>query len=297
MTIEEPGCNKPFERCDNFEDEEPEYTFGSLCSLRRSMPLAEYSVDASHRDSLAGHICQAVAGTRPVPDSTTGGFVPRHQLLRILSRRSLLKFLKALEASRNPSLFRRVTHCQRSAEEEVGIICNGHTLNDLSINYVRGAQDEAQISTGLCKLFATLLLIGRPEAITRFIEEGLRDTDLPLVKGPHRDKANKFSLYRWGDMGGHRLSCFDDWTHQALVRFEEEQWKTLAPVFHLKDRYHVGHYQFAENMILPFTYQEHACSGARGQVFKVKIHPEHHDFGRVSEVRQGPLPVDVMSSY
>ncbi|KAK3346550.1 kinase-like domain-containing protein, partial [Lasiosphaeria hispida] len=119
------------------------------------------------------------------------------------------------------------------------------------------------------KTFATLLLIDRPDAVGIFIDRGICDAALPLTTGSLEDLVGPQSKA---------------WTIQPSIGFEEMQWKALSPVFHVAHgRHTIPHYKFRDKDILPFTHQEHFCSGAHGQVFRVKLHPNHHNFDCISK--------------
>ena len=128
------------------------------------------------------------------------------------------------------------------------------------------------------KIFATLLLIELPGEIRKFIEEGVCDADLPLMKSDETGQSTRtFSLCRKAAPGV-RMKCFEGWKRQTLEQFEKYQWKLVAPFFSRGEDDKTKHWLFRDEVILPFTRQEHAHSGAHGKVFKVKIHAEHHDF-------------------
>jgi hypothetical protein len=100
-------------------------------------------------------------------------------------------------------------------------------------------------------------------------------------------KTGIFDLGRRGDPTV-PLECFHGWTALAIRRFEEWQWSTISPFFARgKGRKNVAHFRLQDQIILPFTsdsrrdadaYERLEFEGGFSQVFKVDIHPEHHDF-------------------
>lgn len=135
------------------------------------------------------------------------------------------------------------------------------------------------------KIFTILVLCERPQAILRFVQEGVSDLDLPLnkIESPE-GSPNIFSLARKDSQT--KLQCFRGWTSTAKWRFEEWQWTTLAPFFHHGKRKHIKHFILPAQVPLPFNtdsrfgssdYQRLEFEGGFSNVFKVGLHPEHHD--------------------
>jgi hypothetical protein len=190
-------------------------------------------------------------------DRENTGFVPRLQQVRIMTESMVAEELSRIE---------------KSFEKDASTIC-GYLAQHRDL---RGSHEHMDKS--FRKVFATLLLIERPGEIRKFIEEGVCDADLPLRKSKESGKnAKTFSLYR-RDAPGVSLKCFERWKRATLEKFERYQWKLVAPFFSRGEDDKARHWLFQDEVILPFTHQEHAHSGAHGKVFKVKIHPEHHDF-------------------
>ncbi|KAJ0116630.1 hypothetical protein J7T55_009780 [Diaporthe amygdali] len=126
------------------------------------------------------------------------------------------------------------------------------------------------------KILAILILIERPARIKLFVEEGICDADLPLVKKPIE---GGFEELRRSTTPNDRLRCFERWDSLSLVRFEEFQWRLLAPSFEHGSGKIILHQTFDSNVILPFTYfSESPKTGGFGEVTKVRIHPDHHNF-------------------
>jgi hypothetical protein len=136
------------------------------------------------------------------------------------------------------------------------------------------------------KIFVTLVLSEKTSIIIRFLKEKVTDEDLPLVKISRPGKPRIFDLAR-RSKSEVALGCFGAWTQCAIRRFEEWQWTTLAPYFARSERKNVKHWILQDQTILPFVsdsrreediYDRLEFEGGFSQVFKVDIHPEHHDF-------------------
>ncbi|ROV94109.1 hypothetical protein VPNG_09347 [Cytospora leucostoma] len=138
------------------------------------------------------------------------------------------------------------------------------------------------------KIFTILVLCEKLEAILFFLEERVSDFDLPLHKiTPAGGPSKVFNLVRKHSQNV--LDCFLGWSSAALWRFEEWQWTTLAPFFHNGQRKNVKHFILPDQVPLPFNtdsrfgsaesvYDRLEFEGGFSNVFKVSIHPEHHDF-------------------
>src|SRR5207248_2968138 len=100
-------------------------------------------------------------------------------------------------------------------------------------------------------------------------------------------------------MQGKRLECFEDWTQSSINAFEEWQWTTVSPFFHKGARKDVQHFPLPDSVMLPFTADSRRdkqsqfrteIEGGYGRVFKVRIHPDHHNFD-LPEVRISDSPI------
>jgi hypothetical protein len=243
--------------------------------IKNESPLSKtaLSPQISHytsEEGLSQQLSDAIDDTRlamEVPEET--GFVPRRQLVRIMNVVSVAKELSRIEQSFKTRIrFWRSTPTPRTIDEEAQIICASSSPETALMN-------QELMSKSFRKVFATLLLIEQPSTIRKFIEEGVCDADLPLRKVPRRGRD--FSMCR-KDTPDVSLQCFEGWNRTSLVQFEQLQWKMVAPFFSLDEESHMVHYPLPDGAILPFTYRERTHSGAHGVVFKVKIHPEHHNF-------------------
>jgi hypothetical protein len=133
------------------------------------------------------------------------------------------------------------------------------------------------------KIFALLVLLDRPYDIVAFIKEDLHDGELPLVieHGPQGSKPS-LELRRRGSAEIQPLKCFEGWTERDIDDFARRQWAMLAPVFTKIEDKKDCHQLFSPETVLPFvSWEKGAHRSGHGQVYKVEIHPDHHDFGNL----------------
>ncbi|KAF6794282.1 FAD binding domain protein [Colletotrichum sojae] len=112
---------------------------------------------------------------------------------------------------------------------------------------------------------ATLKVLLEPET-------GICDGDLPLKK--HGGVS-----FRKNSAPHASLRCFHGWDHRKIKLFDDYQWTVLAPV--------LGELSgdcptFDHRMVLPLTFRsdpsEEGGNGGFSDVFKVRLHPQHHVF-------------------
>lgn len=126
------------------------------------------------------------------------------------------------------------------------------------------------------------MLVNKLLHIESFIGEDVADSDLPLCK-VSRPGSHLFGLGRQ-DGSQHELNCFASWGPSSIRSFEEWQWTVLAPTFEKGQRRDVKHVVLSHKHPLPFTKDsrldsdEEISQGGHSTVFKVEIHPDHHNF-------------------
>lgn len=199
------------------------------------------------------------------------GFVPGKELEQILNENTVLQELNKIEQSVFKRIkFWRKTRSSQELQQETKVICGipFATSLDHSQDYI--SFDRYR------KIFAILLLINRPGAIRKFIREGLCDAHLPLVKAPVERNVGKFILCVRGASNTVDTSFFLDWKRHTVVLFEQTQWMVLAHLFDGSKPYDLV--VLPDETIIPFTYQEYQYAGAHGEIYKIRIHPEHHNF-------------------
>ncbi|RDL36219.1 uncharacterized protein BP5553_06831 [Venustampulla echinocandica] len=133
------------------------------------------------------------------------------------------------------------------------------------------------------KIFAILGLMEKYPEIVNFIQEGLHDNDLPFIlsNGPYPGSRQ---LDRKGSDGKLRpIQLFNKWRLSERESFNNYQWQLIAPYFHLstKPNQKVQHYNFEEHrIVLPYIEDDEGKrgnAGGYGDVWRVKIHPAHHN--------------------
>ena len=136
------------------------------------------------------------------------------------------------------------------------------------------------------KIFAILVLIEKTTSISKFLEEDVNDLHLPLVKIENGQRGARFDL-RKPRLRDQSLECFRNWSQFNVRAFEEWQWVTVAPFFHRGSRKDVQHFPLQDSVMLPFTADSRrnkqtelqtVLEGGYGSVFRVNIHPDHHNF-------------------
>lgn len=165
------------------------------------------------------------------------------------------------------------------------IISEDAVRRELSMSFIAAStrtrhEKAALICDKFRRVFAVLVQVGRVVSINLFIEEGVDDSTLPLVLvsglvgGPKlRPKRKQQSSNR----------CFEGWPQPLIKVFEELQWMVLAPSFVVDTSTAdsgLRLYSFDDRAILPWIEddQTNMHSGGFGDVWRVKIHPEHHHF-------------------
>ncbi|KAK1843865.1 protein kinase domain-containing protein [Colletotrichum chrysophilum] len=132
-------------------------------------------------------------------------------------------------------------------------------------------------SPQVVKSFAILVLIGRADAIFKFMDLSISDGDLPL--GPTAESSTVV-----GSLSAPK--CFDlklaGLNHDDVVAFEEMQWRVCVPV--IEELGVEGEpSRFHQKTILPFIWDGPVApviqQGGHSRVYQVRIHPAHHRFG------------------
>lgn len=134
------------------------------------------------------------------------------------------------------------------------------------------------------KIFAILLFIRRPSRLWSFVEDGVCDADLPLIKVPRKKgPEGRFHLRREKDPRT-PLRCLMKWREGTIYDFAETQWIVLAPQFRKPNGKDVLHIRLQPKQPLPFTSWRPMPRGGYGQVYRAKVHYSHHAFDK-DEVR------------
>lgn len=145
----------------------------------------------------------------------------------------------------------------------------------------------ANIANTLPRVFATLLLIGKVEAILNFEFREFTDDIFPFTRVDAPLEGREMQSLGWHttihpvrdglDSDNHRVSeCFQDfslWTLDEFERFYNSQWLFSAPVFGSEK----FEYLLAPQSPLPLTtLTPHRAGGVLcSQVYMASIHPAH----------------------
>jgi hypothetical protein len=205
-------------------------------------------------------------------------FIPEGQLSQLVTRTTVeLELARCEQSLRKRLQIWRPPADMRDIQKEARIICGDIDRSRSTLdteNYKHARNDHREMRREYRKIFAILLLIDRPSRIRSFLETGICDNDLPLVKAS-RDPS-KLEPTNASDTP---LRCFKKWRGSTIARFEEQQWTVLAPIFKRLDGERVVHRELQRGRMLPFTSWEKAAPrGGFGQVYKAKIHPDHYCF-------------------
>jgi serine/threonine protein kinase len=138
------------------------------------------------------------------------------------------------------------------------------------------------------KTFAILVLIECTKHIESFINEGISDRELPLVRRRVRGSGSvRWTLTRRDDRQS-TVQCIGHWSRFKQESFDRYQWSLVAPYFSLAgDETHgvIRHYVLDDNTVLPFTESSMGKTGGFSRVWRVKIHPAHHNLKHPQDVK------------
>jgi hypothetical protein len=119
------------------------------------------------------------------------------------------------------------------------------------------------------------------DQILHFIKENLYDSDLPFLLSEGPRKGARQLKRKDNDGNLHEIYLFAQWKTYELEAFDTFQWQLVAPYFHLSTQLEakILHYSLENHVILPFIEDDEIRhSGGYGDVWRIKIHPAHHNF-------------------
>ncbi|KAL2824962.1 kinase-like domain-containing protein [Aspergillus pseudoustus] len=172
----------------------------------------------------------------------------------------------------------------------------GDTVHDLLRDLLGDVEVEAAsvdryaqiISQEAFKLVAVFVDVKKEDRIIGLLDEGLRDSDLPFAKVSRFDESTLALTTKHGVP----INSLKSWDSKSLENLQIKQYRVLSPVFRRHE-----HYELGEHEILPFVHHDTESdswpkvAGGFGEVYPVRIHRDHHDFG------QGDLPVAVKRMF
>ncbi|KAK9424292.1 hypothetical protein SUNI508_13745 [Seiridium unicorne] len=211
--------------------------------------------DSINAEYLYEQLLEAQEHSKHGSSSSDDTFIPQDKLFTILSDYNIIYLLKDIFSNESSNQIR-----ERAAQ-----ICSGDHCDSRRM------------------ILAILILIGKTEYIDDFIRHGICDVNLPLKdlrKYDTEDRSfpRKKPFHRRQDKpSADPLTSFAHWQPKEMQDFFKYQYEVLAPFFKIGgDR--VCFYRIYEKMQLPFLEYHHGQGGGHGTVWKVKIHPAHHDF-------------------
>ncbi|KAH8756366.1 kinase-like domain-containing protein [Diaporthe sp. PMI_573] len=141
--------------------------------------------------------------------------------------------------------------------------------------YVCGDRERAEeLHTGK-RVFASLILANKADAVTLLYDEVIRDEDLPLMKTDI--VGSTFNLKRKNSQTS-ILGCFSDWNHGEIELFDKHQREMKPPFFAQDIDSQPLHYELSRGSCLPWIkYGENIHLSSNSEVRRVEIHPAQHD--------------------
>lgn len=144
-----------------------------------------------------------------------------------------------------------------------------------------------QHQTTYQKIFAILQMASAPpNAIFELIKEDVSDQDLPLRP---LDPSRPYLEVRRRKGSIQPVQCMKGWGANMVKMFCSTQWGVVSPFFARGDHGDVQRYPLEDEDVLPFTYDSRDDdrpkeirdvleTGGFGEVFRVRIHHDHHNF-------------------
>lgn len=170
--------------------------------------------------------------------------------------------------------------------------CMSHLSQDDAQSYAKMICPRSQrnhMEPSFRRIFAILAMVQQPQEVFAFLENNITDNDLPLVK-VQGEKKGRYELRR--KFQPHRpLECLHKWSPFMIDSFEGCQWMMMSPFFSWENKRAVRTYFLADQTILPFIEDssrdvdmedDEDFQGGHGSIFKVKIHPAHHNFHHIA---------------
>lgn len=152
------------------------------------------------------------------------------------------------------------------------------------LTYICGERGKIQeLHTGK-RVFASLILAKKADAVALFYDESINDEDLPLVKTD--EVGSTFNLNR-RDSQAPILRCFSGWTNGEIELFDMYQRQMKCPFFAQDANSKPLHYDLSPGISLPWTeYEKKTHSSSNSEVRRVEVHPAQHDLPpKVSRMR------------
>lgn len=139
---------------------------------------------------------------------------------------------------------------------------------------VQSHEDAERICRSYRKIFAILVLVDMVSRIPEFILCNLDDTCLPMPDVRTRDAMPSPTPLLENEVW---MKVTRTWRRRDFDQFKTYQWRVMAPVFTAQD----PEYRLCPSHVLPFVESHEQAEGGFATVYRVRIHPDHHDFGKL----------------
>ncbi|KAJ3542906.1 hypothetical protein NM208_g3850 [Fusarium decemcellulare] len=127
------------------------------------------------------------------------------------------------------------------------------------------------------KLFVILVLTKELDKLPRFVEAQVCDRHLPFIWDGNKLRSRDRQLVSC--QPGEERPCFLENEKNFMRCFYREQWQVLVPFISKINNGQVGEYELGADTIMPWTFHKLVGNDSGfSQVFKVKIHKDHHTF-------------------
>lgn len=138
-------------------------------------------------------------------------------------------------------------------------------------------------------VFGILTLIKKGHLISSFLQDKIKDTELPIRLQPASRDDTFFEIPKLESATGRILYVFEALTRWETDKFRQVQWLMIAPVFETSKN-DIPHLELCDNVILPFIedYSKDAREGGFSSVWAVRMHPAHQQLIK-TQTEQEPL--------
>ncbi|RDW81478.1 uncharacterized protein DSM5745_05035 [Aspergillus mulundensis] len=127
------------------------------------------------------------------------------------------------------------------------------------------------------KVFTILAQVNRERWIIEFLNEGIRDSNLPFMPASTSSSMPLALVTRQGEP----IRALETWDNKTIRKLCRKQYCVLSPVFSRGKHYNLNNLH-----ILPFMKKETEearahqarAAGGYGEVYREYIHPNHHTF-------------------
>jgi serine/threonine protein kinase len=147
------------------------------------------------------------------------------------------------------------------------------------------------------KVFGILTMIKKCHLITTFLQEEIKDIELPIRLQHTSPDDTPFTTPKLESATGRTLHVFEAWTRWETDKFRHVQWLMLAPVFETSKN-DIPHLELCDNVVLPFIedYSRDTREGGFSSVWAVRMHPAHQHLIKTQTQQEPLLAVKRLSS-